>query len=755
MIALLASLDAHAGEQLNLLGNPGFEQAGDNHQPANWKQLVVGVAPEFSLDTNDSHGGKHSIRIRSTEVTRAYVESDPIEVAPGEKISASAFVKVRDVPEKVGTVILIGHFSRADGSNERVEKFNVAKVPATPQPNPQWQKIEGSLLVPTGVDHLRIRAGFSYSKGTCWWDDLRVSATQPVVARLTLPDDRLSPAMNPLPITLINRAKDHASVQLELSLDKKTFTKQVKLTGEPIQVANIPANIDKRGKMKIELALTPAGQREPSFTSRQDALVPPALVLDPPIPTHWAVEDGPAKITGDAWTALKPELQQGGELTVRLLDASSKTVATWTASKIDAARNTFSLSAPVLPEGKYKIVADVKAGSAPAIHQEQPFGIISRRQAKTTINEDGFPVHDGKAIFPMGIFNSGKPDELATAGFTVTHAYNATRVFRGVRPNDQGAFDFLNDTEKVGMKACFMVPLAFAEEGNWDAFRRRIRMFKNHPALLCWDEEEGLARGDWKIETLAKVRQILAEEDPNHPFMVGDARDVIFRIKDRSNFFPLDHMDLGMWWWYPLPMSKKKTVDALEGEEVQGTELKPPTFLTQSRTTKPIWVGVQSYKKGSQEKLAEKQSRFPTPIEYRAQAYIAIAEGAKGLMWYGGYVTGGIFQGQNREQGHWNELKQLVTELNALSDIFMAPGLEKPLVTPENAPISVTIRKSHNRTVLIAVNRSEDALDTKISSKAIKAGTATVIGEGRFQSTEVGCFSDRFEAYAAHVYELP
>ena len=33
-----------------------------------------------------------------------------------------------------------------------------------------------------------------------------------------------------------------------------------------------------------------------------------------------------------------------------------------------------------------------------------------------------------------------------------------------------------------------------------------------------------LARGDWKMETLAKVRQILKEEDPHHPFMVGDAR---------------------------------------------------------------------------------------------------------------------------------------------------------------------------------------------------------------------------------------
>ena len=66
--------------------------------------------------------------------------------------------------------------------------------------------------------------------------------------------------------------------------------------------------------------------------------------------------------------------------------------------------------------------------------------------------------------------------------------------------------EFLDSTEKAGMKALTMVPLEYAAAGEWDAFRRRIRMFRNHPALLAWDEEEGLARGDWKIETLAKVR---------------------------------------------------------------------------------------------------------------------------------------------------------------------------------------------------------------------------------------------------------
>lgn len=746
---------ARAADVALPLPNPGFEQFEQPGQPAHWTDVVIGVAPQFSLDKSNPHGGSQSMKISAAEVTRAYVQSKPIPVAPAEKITATAYVKLQDVPEKTGAVILIAHFSRADGANAQVEKFATAKLPTTTQPMKGWQEIKGSIVVPADVDNLRIRAGFSYSKGVSWWDDIHVATSQPVVARVSLPENRLSPAIDPLPITLINRTNDHSRIRVALTLDKKTFSAETQLTGEPTQILPLPIEIQKRGKTAIELALFKSDQQKPFYTHKQDAVVPPAIALDPPIPTHWAVEDGAPKIAGDVWTALKPETQRNGKLTVKLVDSSNKTLATWTAPKIDPEHNTFTLNAPALPEGKYTVVAEVQPPTGQPLTHEQPFTIIPRRLARVTINSDGYCVYDQKPIFPMGIFNSGKPQEEAEAGFTVTHAYNATRVFKGVRPDDQAALEFLNRTEKAGMKACFMVPLAFAQDGDWNAFRRRIRMFKNHPALLCWDEEEGLARGDWKMDTLQKVYQILKEEDPNHPFMVGDARDVIFRVKDRSNFFPLQYMDMGMWWWYPIPMSKKKTIDALEGEEVQGTELTPPTFLTQAKTDKPIWVGVQSYKKGAEEKMKAKQGRFPTPTEYRAQAYIAVAAGGKGLMWYGGYVTGGILAGKNRDEGHWKELKQLVTELHSLSDEFMSPSLDKPTISPAKAPISVAIKKSPKRTILIAVNRSEDPLDIQLSSPAIQPGHAAVISEARSIETKSGSLSDHFNAYATHVYELP
>ena len=60
---------------------------------------------------------------------------------------------------------------------------------------------------------------------------------------------------------------------------------------------------------------------------------------------------------------------------------------------------------------------------------------------------------------------------------------------------------FLEDSGANGMKMVLMVPMRLVIQGDWDGVRRRVRMFRNHPGLLAWDEEEGFARGDFKPDT--------------------------------------------------------------------------------------------------------------------------------------------------------------------------------------------------------------------------------------------------------------
>ena len=366
-----------------------------------------------------------------------------------------------------------------------------------------------------------------------------------------------------------------------------------------------------------------------------------------------------------------------------------------------------------LPPGDYRLRAELIGGEKSIASEPQEWHVIPRRLAKVTINPSGYPEYNGKAIFPLGIFNGGKFKEQGEAGFTVTHAYNAVRLEEDSRNADENALRFLDNTGQNGMKMLFMIPMKAAIRGDWDLVRRRMRMFRNHPALLAWDEEEGFARGDFKPDTLKTIRKIIDEEDPNHPFMVGDSHQVIGRMEDRSNFFPADEMDMGMWWWYPFPL-KSAAADALEGEEASATanELVLPTFLTQAKTSKPIWLGIQSYKKND-------KSRYPTPAEYRSQAYLGVIHGAKGLMWYGGSVTGGLFL--KPEEGHWDELKKLARELRDSSDVFMSPSL--PGAKADHPLVDVCVKKSGDRIVLMAASRSTKPVDATISANEIQGGT--------------------------------
>jgi hypothetical protein len=229
--------------------------------------------------------------------------------------------------------------------------------------------------------------------------------------------------------------------------------------------------------------------------------------------------------------------------------------------------------------------------------------------------------------------------------------------------------------------------------------------------------------------------------------MVGDARDVIGRIpSERRDLFPADAMDLGMWWWYPFPLGGSKTASALEGDEgPRGAELVPPSFLVNAETKKPIWVGVQSYKK------PQSWARYPNPTEYRLQAYTAIIHGAKGLMWYGGSVTGGLFL--KPDEGHWEYLQQLVAELRELSPVFLGETLDPPKVEPADTLVSVALKRGGQRTVLLAANRGSAPVDVTITASGL-AGGASVLTEKRNVNIAGGAIRDHFEPYAVHVYEI-
>ena len=623
-----------------------------------------------------------------------------------------------------------------------------------------WQRLQKKIKVPEPATKLRLRMGFTYCSGTTWWDDASLIPLDQLTMQVDIDPQHFVPGR--IPINILNRAGTKGAVRVGVAMRRPSKTVPedaqeskplvaeqvpVELTGEPMQHVDVDVSplVDVRGKVKLIAMLLLLQGSSPIFSRQVDVEVPAPVTLRPLVPTHWAVEDGPAKIEGQIDLALSPAQRQGASATVLLLDARRVVRAKWKSDgPIADGIVPFSLTVSDLPIGEYQAVTQLRMGNDKSFESQQPWMVIPRSQARTTINAGGYPAIDGKAIYPLGMFN-GRAKQEGEAGFTVTHAYNATRITPDGYDDDQNCKNFLDHTQAAGMHACCMVPLEWAFAGKWDDFRRRIRMFRNHPGLLCWDEEEGVARGDMTLDALRKAADIVRQEDPNHPLMIGDAKDVISHIKDRAQLLPTDIMDMGMWWWYPFPMQRRNG-DILDGEEdARSDELNPPAFLVGTQTTKPIWTSLQAYKK-------DDKSRYPTPQEYRAQAYLGVINGAKGLMWYAGYVEGGIYHDESG--GHLQALENVVRQIHELSPVIMSLSADPPTFSPKNAPISVALKSGPSGPVLLAVNRRDVPLDITFDLAKLPTQRIAVLYENRSISPSSGKLADHFDPFGVHVYQF-
>jgi hypothetical protein len=436
-----------------------------------------------------------------------------------------------------------------------------------------------------------------------------------------------------------------------------------------------------------------------------------------------------------------------------LVDSQETVLAEWRAERLPENPIAYQLAPQSCGPGDYSVRFRLRRGGDTAAEVSEDWHVIHRVQAEVKLGPDGSLRVDGKPFFPIGIFNGGRFPEQAAAGFNVTHHYWTMHTLPGQTAPNRAYKEFLDRTEAAGMKALVLVTHGGPKARHLGPeVVRSVRMFRNHPALLAWDEEEGVARGEVPLEFLSRLREMLRREDPHHPLMLGDTRAPIQKITNRGELFADDFMDLGMWWWYPFPITPAAVDDGLEGTlATRGMELVPPEFLTLARTNKPLWVGLQAYRKPQR-----KDGRFPTPTEYRLQAYLGLIAGAKGLMYYVGSGSGGTGILNRPEDGHWEFLKRLVAELRSLEPVILGLDATEPVtVEPAGATVSVRLKQpSATRRVLLAANRGDQPVDVMFASPAFGPGEVNVLFEHRRLEAKRGRLADRFRPYEVHVYEV-
>ena len=151
------------------------------------------------------------------------------------------------------------------------------------------------------------------------------------------------------------------------------------------------------------------------------------------------------------------------------------------------------------------------------------------------------------------------------------------------------------------------------------------------------------------------------------------------------------------------------------------------------------------------------KGRWPNRNELRNMSYMAIAEGANGIMYWslGAGALAYVCPGWCEEKiGYFEALKSVLLELKGIEPVLTS--LDRPELLSENSnPTDIKTRVKHvdNKGYLIAYNYSNSPRSVTFTW-AGQLKTIQVYNEGRAIAASGAKFVDSFEPFQAHVYEI-
>ncbi len=737
-----------ASAQENLITNPGFE-AESKGKPSDWWLYEGQGTTELKWDDTVAHSGKASGRLQAAAAAKSTLVSPKFAVAPGDELRISVWVRGKGFSDGQNATYTGLAFRRADGAVFGRAYFRASLVAE------KWVLVSGEATAPTDAVSAEMHLGYTNAPGALWFDDAAAAIISPVSLSL-IEGAKPWPGEQEILLLVANRMTNDFRGNISASLGKETKAVPVTLRAKETQRVKIPLNFRGVGPHEYRFSLED-GEGKALRTLQGKFQTKAALVLEPACPYYHLIGEGNGETRVDARINLSPEARTDCKLQLSVSDAQGKEIQSLA---VDASRGEFvggTLTVPNDKEGAFTLQAKLIDASGKQIAEAKGHvHVIAEMVDKISIGPDGFLRIGGNPHFPLGMYSCGQYPDMAKAGFNATHNYGITtgEPDEPINPNDSQVKELLDRSWTNGMRMMVELPRKAIVKAQWAQVRRRIETFRHHPGLLCWGSEERVARGETPVATIEKLYSIVHELDPDHPLVLGDTKAAITKFRDdRSDFFPDQAMDIGVWWWYPIPLHEPDA-DGLEGGAKNAGLLTPPSWLTTTKSKKPLWIAIQSYQKPT------KDARFPTPAEYRAQAYLSIINGVKGLFFYTGSGQKD-YEGKpsgllNKPiEGHWDYVKKLVAELHEFSPVIMAPASKgKVVMSPATAPVEFATRELDGKSYLIAASKSPKPQKVKFTGDLLKGSKAKLLFEERAVSLERESFESDFEPFGVHVYQI-
>jgi hypothetical protein len=256
----------------------------------------------------------------------------------------------------------------------------------------------------------------------------------------------------------------------------------------------------------------------------------------------------------------------------------------------------------------------------------------------------GLLVKDGHAVFPIGIYEMPKTnaelETMAKAGINLVECRNK---------------EDLDRAKAAGMMGWVPLPLQSADEGK---IRQMIEADKDDPALAVWEgpdefvwnftaasqlNREGIYKipGEWWLQTpeavkhseeearklmpqlIKNIRLVRSLDNGQHPVWMNEAaRSDMKFIREY-----IDHVDMIGCDIYPIhagehPMYPPSSIADFTNRYLSIGE------------NRPVWMVLQGFAWGDLPGMTEKPA-YPSFSETRLMAYAAIANDAKGVLYWG------------------------------------------------------------------------------------------------------------------------
>jgi hypothetical protein len=406
--------------------------------------------------------------------------------------------------------------------------------------------------------------------------------------------------------------------------------------------------------------------------------------------------------------------------------------------------------------------------------------------------ETGALVVGGEKVFPIGLSNPPPPRSTTPAGrngLEEVAANGVTFVRTGIQ--DWSA-EFL-DAQVAAQRAlhgaaaahglsCWLwlgttpnlPPPGGPPSANEQLLTRLVNAFRGDPALLAYkgiDEPRNPLRGDdWiRPDGLVRAYQKVRSLDTQHPVVIVQApRGTVDQLIPYRPAFDITGVDI-----YPVSYPPGLHSDIPNRDINVVGDLARKTRAAAGE--KPFWMTLQIAWSGviPTEDRPDTVPRYPSLTQERFMAYEAIVNGARGLIFFGGHLTG-VMRPEDAASG-WNwtfwrrALRPVVSELASpdVQPALVAPNAANA-VTAATGDIEVLTRRSGTDLYVIAVRIAGSTSQIEFTGLPAQIRSGEVLAEyvqdplppasGRQVFRRVraaaGAFRDWFAPYDAHVYRF-